>query len=141
MEARIADTVWQRRLSGALFLVFAGLALVLASIGIYSVMSQAVSQRAREIGIRLAIGAQPGDVLLLLIWQGAKLIAIGLGLGLVIALAGARLMTGLLHQVSAVDPLTYLLVPLQLATVALVACYIPARRATKVDPIIALRVE
>jgi putative ABC transport system permease protein len=141
MEARIADTVWQRRLSGALFLVFAGLALVLASIGIYGVMSYAVSQRAREIGIRLAMGAQPGDVLRLVIGQGAKLIAIGLALGLVAAFVAARLMTGLLYQVSAVDPLTYLLVSSLLAAVALVSCYIPARRSMKVDPIIALRVE
>jgi putative ABC transport system permease protein len=141
MEARIADTVWQRRLSGTLFLVFAGLALVLASIGIYGVMSYAVSQRTREIGIRLAMGAQPGDVLRLVVGQGAKLIAIGLGLGLIAAFVAARLITGLLYQVSAVDPITYLLVPLLLAAVALMACYIPARRATKVDPIIALRVE
>jgi putative ABC transport system permease protein len=113
MEARIADTVWQRRLSGTLFLVFAGLALALAAIGIYGVMSYAVSQRTREIGIRLAMGAQTRDVLKLVIGQGAKLIALGLGTGLLIALGA----------------------------VALAACWIPARRATKVDPMIALRTE
>lgn len=141
MEERIADTIWQRRLSGTLFLVFAGLALALASIGIYGVMSYGVSQRTREIGIRLAMGAQGSDVLKLIIVQGAKLVAIGLGLGLGIAFAFAKVMTGLLYQVSAADPIIYLLVPLLLAAVALLACYIPARRAMRVDPMIALRAE
>lgn len=141
MEARIADTVWQRRLSGTLFLVFAGLALALAAIGIYGVMSYAVSQRTREIGIRLAMGAQTRDVLKLVIGQGAKLIGIGLGLGLLVSLAGARLIASLLYQVSAFDALIYLFVLMVLGAVALVACWIPARRATKVDPMIALRQE
>jgi putative ABC transport system permease protein len=141
MEARIADTVWQRRLSGTLFLVFAGLALALAGIGIYGVMSYAASQRTREIGIRLAMGAQTRDVLKLVIGQGAKLIALGLGTGLLIALAGARFITSLLYQVKAFDALIYLIVLLALGAVALAACWIPARRATKVDPMIALRTE
>jgi putative ABC transport system permease protein len=139
MEARIADTVWQRRLSGTLFMVFAALALALAAIGIYGVMSYAVSQRTREIGIRLAMGAQRGDVLRLVLGQGARLIATGLGLGLLAAFVVARVITGLLYQVSAVDPLIYLLVVAVLGAVALVACYIPARRAMKVDPMVALR--
>jgi putative ABC transport system permease protein len=141
MEARIADTVWQRRLSGTLFLVFAGLALALAAIGIYGVMSYAVSQRTREIGIRLALGAQTRDVLKLVIGQGAQLIGLGLGIGLFVSLAGARLISSLLYQVSAFDALIYLLVLMVLGAVALVACWIPARRATKVDPMIALRQE
>jgi putative ABC transport system permease protein len=141
MEARIADTVWQRRLSGTLFLVFAGLALALAAIGIYGVMSYAVSQRTREIGIRLAMGAQTRDVLKLVIGQGAQLIGLGLGLGLLIAMAGSRLIASLLYQVSAFDALIYLLVLMVLGAVALAACWIPARRATKVDPMIALRTE
>jgi len=131
----------QRRLSGALFIVFSALALVLASIGIYGVMSYAVSQRTREIGVRMAMGARPLDVLKLVIGQGAKLIAIGLGAGLVIAFIASRLITSLLYQVSSADPLTYLLVAALLAVVALLACYIPARRAMKVDPMTALRTE
>jgi putative ABC transport system permease protein len=141
MEERIADTVWQRRLSGALFMIFAALALILASVGIYGVMSYAVSQRAREIGIRMAMGAQARDVLKLVTGEGAKLVGIGLGLGLIISFVAARLMTGLLYQVGAADPLTYLLVAALLAAVAMLACYIPARRATKVDPMMALRTE
>ena len=141
MEERITDTVWQRRLSGALFIVFAGLALALASVGIYGVMSYMVSQRTREIGVRMAMGARPRDVLKLVIGQCAMLIAVGLGAGLIVAFIASRIINHLLYQVSATDPLTYLVVPLLLAAVALVACYIPARRAMKVDPMTALRVE
>jgi putative ABC transport system permease protein len=141
MEERVADTVWQRRLSGALFAVFAALAVALASVGIYGVMSYAVSQRTREIGVRMAIGASSRDVLKLVIGQGAKMIAAGLGAGLIVALIAARIINSLLYQVSATDPLTYLVVSLLLAGVALVACYIPARRAMKVDPMTALRAE
>jgi putative ABC transport system permease protein len=141
MEARIADTVWQRRLSGTLFLVFAGLALALAAIGIYGVMSYTVSQRTREIGIRLAMGAQIRDVLKLVIGQGAKLIGVGLAVGLLLSLAASRLITGLLYRVSAFDALIYLIALLALGVIALLACWIPARRAAKVDPMIALRME
>jgi putative ABC transport system permease protein len=141
MEERVADTVWQRRLSGALFIVFAALALALASVGVYGVMSYVVSQRTREIGVRMAMGARPRDVLKLVIGEGAKLIASGLGAGLAVAFIASRIISSLLYQVSATDPLTYMVVPLLLAAVALVACYIPARRAMKVDPMTALRVE
>jgi putative ABC transport system permease protein len=141
MEERIADTIWQRRLSGALFIVFAALALVLASVGVYGVMSYVVSQRRREIGVRMAMGARPRDVLTLVIGQGAKLIAAGLGAGLIVAFIASRIISSLLYQVSATDPLTYLVVPLLLAAVALAACYIPARRAMKADTMTALRVE
>jgi putative ABC transport system permease protein len=141
MEERVADTIWQRRLSGALFAVFAALALALASVGIYGVMSYMVSQRTREIGVRMAMGARPRDVLRLVIAQGARLIAAGLGAGMIVAFIAARIIASLLYQVSATDLLTYLAVPLLLAAVALAACYIPARRAMKVDPMTALRVE
>jgi putative ABC transport system permease protein len=141
MDERVADTIWQRRLSGVLFAVFAALALVLASVGIYGVMSYTVSQRTREIGVRMAMGARPRDILKLVVGQGAKLIAAGLGAGMIVALIASRIIDSLLYQVSATDPLTYLVVPLLLAAVALVACYIPARRAMKVDPMTALRLE
>jgi putative ABC transport system permease protein len=141
MDERIVDTVWQRRLSGALFIVFGALALVLASVGVFGVMSYTVSQRTREIGVRVAMGARPRDVLTLVIGHGAKLIAAGLGAGLIVSLVAARIIDSLLYQVSATDPLTYLAVLILLAAVALVACYIPARRAMKVDPMTALRTE
>jgi putative ABC transport system permease protein len=122
MEERVADTIWQRRLSGALFIVFAALTLALASVGIYGVMSYMVSQRTREIGVRMAMDARPRDVLKLVFGQGAKLIAAGLGAGLIVALIAARIIDSLLYQVSATDPLTYLVAPLPLAAVAFVAC-------------------
>jgi putative ABC transport system permease protein len=141
METRIADTVWQRRLSGTLFLVFAALALALAAIGIYGVMSYAVSQRKREIGIRMALGAQPKDVLRMIVGQGARLIALGLGIGFVVALIGSRLIHSLLYGISSADPLVYVSVLAVLTAVALLACWLPARRATRVDPLQALRQE
>jgi putative ABC transport system permease protein len=141
MEERIAETIWQRRAAGTLFMIFGALALTLAAVGIYGVMSYLISRRTREIGIRMAMGAQPRDVLKVTIGEGATLIAIGLGIGLVVAFIAAKAMNSLLYQVSAADPLTYLIVPLLLASVALVACYIPAWRAMKVDPIVALRDE
>jgi putative ABC transport system permease protein len=141
MEERIADTIWQRRLSGALFIVFAALALILASVGIYGVMSYVVGQRTREIGVRMAMGARPRDVLKLVVGQGAKLIAAGLGAGLIVAFIAARIINSLLYQVSPTGPLTFLVAPAPLAAVALVACYIPARRAMNVDPMTALRME
>jgi putative ABC transport system permease protein len=141
METRVADTIWQLRLSGTLILIFAGLALVLSAIGIYGVMSYTVSQRNRELGIRIAMGATRRDVLRLIIIQGLKLIALGVGFGLLAAFAVSRIMRGLLYSVSPTDLLTFLLVPLFLTGVAIVACLIPAHRATRVDPLGALRNE
>jgi putative ABC transport system permease protein len=99
------------------------------------------AQRMREIGNRLALGARPMNVLRLVLGQGAKLIGLSVGTGVVVAFAATRIMTSLLYEVSATDPLTYLLVPLLLAAVGLAACFIPAQRATKVDPMVALRYE
>jgi ABC-type antimicrobial peptide transport system permease subunit len=141
MDTRVAETIWQRRLSGTLIFVFAALALIFSAIGIYGVMSYAVSQRTRELGIRMAMGATPRDVLRLIILQGANLIGLGIGIGLAAAFAVSRIMRGLLYNVSSTDPTTYLLVPLFLVLVALAACLIPARRATRVDPLVALRNE
>jgi putative ABC transport system permease protein len=124
-----------------LILIFAGLALALAAIGIYGVMSYVVSQRTRELGIRMAMGATQQDVLRLIIVHGAKLISVGIGIGLIGAFAASRILRGVLYGVSPTDPVTYLLVPLFLIVIALLACLIPARRATRVDPLVALRNE
>ncbi|MGH9837936.1 MAG: FtsX-like permease family protein [Blastocatellia bacterium] len=141
MDTVIASSIADRRFTMLLLGVFAAVALLLAAIGIYSVMAYTVTQRTQEIGIRLALGAQRRDVLRLVLRQGLTLTVVGLGLGLAGALALTHLMSDLLFGVSATDPLTFTLIAALLTSVALVACWIPARRATKVDPMIALRCE
>jgi len=141
MDQLLADVVAEPRLQTELLTLFGLVALLLAAIGIYSVMAYAVSQRTHEIGIRMAIGAQSSDVLRLVIGQGMKPAMIGVLLGLGGAIALTRLLKGLLFEVSATDPLTFALASAMLASVALLACYLPARRATKVDPLVALRHE
>ncbi len=141
MEEILSQSVKRERFSMLLLAVFATLALVLAAVGIYSVMSYAMAQRTHEIGIRMALGAQTRDVLRLVIGQGLKLALAGVAIGILIAFALTRLMTSLLFGVSATDPLTYVAISLVLVGVAVLASYIPARRAAKVDPMIALRQE
>ena len=141
LEAVAATAVAGRRFTLWLVGFFALTALLLAAIGIYSVLSYLVAQRTHEIGIRMALGAQFRDVLRMVLRQGMALVMFGLGIGIIGALALTRLMKGLLFEVGASDPMTFVLVAALLAIVALIACYLPARRATKVDPMIALRYE
>jgi predicted permease len=137
----IARSLAAKRFSMILLGVFATLALVLSSIGIYGVLSYLVGQRTHEIGIRIALGAQQRTVLMLILGEGTKTALIGVATGLAAALGLTRLMASVLYGVSATDPLTFAAVAIVLTFVALVACYIPARRAMRVDPIIALRYE
>jgi putative ABC transport system permease protein len=121
--------------------IFGGGALLMASIGIYGVMSYAVVQRTREIGIRMALGANGSDILKLIVRQGLVLILIGAGIGLGLAFVATRVLKSLLFGVSVNDPLTFASVMIVLVGAALLACYLPARRAAKVDPLISLRIE
>jgi putative ABC transport system permease protein len=141
MEELFTATVAARRFSMLLLSVFAGLALVLAAVGIYGVMSYAVSQRTQEIGIRVALGAQAGEIQRMIIGRGARLALAGTLLGLAGALGAGRLIASMLYRVRPVDPGIFLGVSGLLIAVALLACWIPARRAMRVDPIVALRYE
>ena len=141
MDEILGESIARQRFSMLLLAIFAGVAMVLAGVGIYGVMSYSVAQRTNEIGIRLALGAQKRDVLLMVVKHGSKLILIGVAIGLAAAFALTRLIASLLFGVTAKDPLTFAAVAVLLAIVALLACYVPALRATKVDPMDALRCE
>jgi putative ABC transport system permease protein len=141
LDEVVAGSLRPRQISMVLLSVFANLALVLACVGIYGVISYAVGQRTREIGLRMALGAQRGDVLRLVVGDGAKMALVGLSVGMTGAFGLTRLMENQLFGVSAHDPLTFGAAALVLILVALIACYIPARRAVLVDPVVALRCE
>src|SRR5262249_50404134 len=139
MDEIVSGSVSRQRFNLILMEVFAALALILAAVGIYGVMSYTVTQRTHEIGIRMALGARRSDVLRLVVGEGARLVAIGVVIGLGSAYGLTRLMSSLLFGVSATDPATFGIIAAALVLVSLLASYIPARRATRVDPMIALR--
>jgi putative ABC transport system permease protein len=141
MTKLVAESISRRRFNTMLTGLFAVVALLLASVGIFGVLNYTVAQRTQEIGLRVALGAQTRDVLRLILGQGVRLIMFGVVLGLVASLALTRVLAGMLFGVTPTDPLTFVAVSVLLASVALLACYIPARRATKVDPLVALRYE
>jgi putative ABC transport system permease protein len=141
MEENMATTVAQPRFRTWLIGILAMLALVLAAVGVYGVMSYTVTQRTSEIGVRVALGAQPKDVFRIIVGQGLRLALFGVGVGLAAALVLTRLLQSFLFGISAYDPVTFIAVSLLLTLVAVAASYFPARRATRVDPMIALRYE
>jgi predicted permease len=141
MDMVMADSISHQRFNMLLLAAFAGLALLLAAIGLYSVLAYSVRRRVREIGVRMALGAQRMDVIRMILGQGVRLALIGVAIGVVAAFVLTRLMASQLFQVSATDPLTFIGVAVTLVLVAIAACYIPARRAAKVDPMVALRYE
>jgi putative ABC transport system permease protein len=141
MEEVVAESIWQPRIYAMLFAVFAGGALLLALIGIYGVMAFLVQTRTHEIGVRMALGASARDVFKLIVGRGMKLTAVGVVIGIVGAIALTRLIHSLLFNTSATDPFTFILISLLLSLAAFFACYIPARRAARVDPLVALRYE
>ena len=141
MEENIGGSLAARRLTMTLLGVFAGLALVLASVGLYGVMALSVTQRTRELGIRMALGAARRDVFRLVLGQGVTLVSLGIGLGLLGAIAASRALSSLLYGVGPLDFPALAVAIASLALVALLACWLPARRATLVDPIEALRAE
>ena len=141
MDQVLAHSLALRSFMMLLLSIFGGLALVLASVGIYGVISFAVSQRTREIGVRMALGARPADVLRMVLKEGLKLVAVGVAVGVAAALMLTRLLEGMVYGVRVRDPLIFVLVNLLMVAVSLAACYVPARRATRIDPLVALRYE
>jgi putative ABC transport system permease protein len=141
MEEIVSNSIAKQRLTMILLSVFSALALVLSAVGIYGVISYLTGQRTHEIGIRVALGASTSDVLRMILGEGMRITLVGVGIGVAAALALTRLIANVIYGVSAYDPLTFFGVAILLIGVALLACYLPAKRAMRVDPIIALRYE
>jgi ABC-type antimicrobial peptide transport system permease subunit len=141
LEQAVSRSLWRQRLQGEVLGTFAALALLLAAVGIYGVISYAVAQRTRELGVRMALGATRGQVLGLVLGQGLRLAVAGVAIGIVAALALSRVVASLLYGVSATDLATFAGVPVALALIAMLATLVPARRATRVDPVVAMRTE
>jgi putative ABC transport system permease protein len=141
MEEYVAASIAQRRFTSLLCTIFAGAGLLLAIVGLFGVMSYSVAQRTHEIGVRVAVGAEKTDILQLILKEGMFITSLGIGVGLVGTLALSSILKSQLYGVTATDPFTFLGVVFALAFGALLACYIPARRATRVDPMVALRYE
>jgi ABC-type antimicrobial peptide transport system permease subunit len=141
LRAYVESVFFPQRMASGLLLLLGAVALALAALGVYGVMSYAVAQRTQEFGVRLALGATPRDVVWLVVRHGLVLTAVGVAIGLVLSVAMTRLVAGFLNGVSPFDPVTYVAVPVFLAVVGLLASGLPARRATRVDPVIALRYE
>lgn len=139
MQELLANSIAQKRFSMLLLSLFAGLALVLAAVGIYGVISYSITQSTQELGIRMALGANRRNILSLIVGQGAKLALIGVGLGIVASLLLTRVLSSLLYGVSATDPIVFAGLAILLIGIVLLACFIPAQRATKLDPMLALR--
>ena len=138
MEDAMAGTVAQPRFQMTLLMLFASIAVALAAVGVYGVMAYTVSQRIPEIGVRMAVGASPNQVVTMVVWQGAQLAVMGVILGLIAAALGAGALQSLLFDVKWLDPLTFSIAPVVLALAALLASYIPARRAARISPLVAL---
>jgi putative ABC transport system permease protein len=141
MEHMVAQSFWDRRLYGYMFAAFAGIALLLAAVGVYGIMAYSVAQRTHEIGVRMAMGAEVRDVLRLVVGQTMRLVGTGIGLGLLGAFAVTRVLGGFLYGVGSTDPVSFLSIPLFLSVVAIVASLVPARRAARLSPTISLRTE
>jgi predicted permease len=141
MRQKISGTLEESHFDTFLLGIFAGIALLLSAVGIYGVLSYVVAQRTRDIGVRMALGATPAQVMRDVLWYGVRLTGVGLAVGLAGAAAGTRVLSSLLYGVKTTDPLTFVIASLFLTAVAVLACYVPARRATKVDPMVALRYE
>jgi putative ABC transport system permease protein len=141
MQQRLGASIAQPRFNTLLLAIFATVAIILAAIGIYGVMAYSVTERTHEIGIRMAMGARSWDVLRLIVGQGLRLSVAGVVIGLAGSFALGRVMSSLLFEVSETDPITFVVIPVMLVIVALAACFVPTRRALKVDPVVALRYE
>jgi putative ABC transport system permease protein len=141
LERVVSDSIAQPRFNMVLLGIFAGLALILASVGIYGVMSYSVTQRTQELGVRIALGAQRRDIFSLVLKQGIILALIGVGIGLAAAIGLSKVVASVLYGISATDPVTFISVAVIMIAVAVVACFFPARKATKVDPLTAMRYE